>query len=108
MSLEEFIRAIFDTVERSALCELATIISYDETTVKIRVLLYTGAHIDVYFNEQNGTMAYALIEQNMRIYGVDNAGAGWHVHPFDNPDNHFRLSEPMEFSEFLAVVEQQY
>jgi hypothetical protein len=108
VSLEEFIRSIFDTVERSALCELATIISYDETTVKIRELLYADAHIDVYFNERNGTVAYALIEQGMRIYGADNAGAGWHVHPFDDPDSHLRLSEPMEFSKFLAAVAQQY
>lgn len=108
MSLEEFIRSIFDTVERSALCEIATIANLDETSVKIHILLYTDAYVDVYYNEQNGTVAYALIEQNERIYGADNSGAQWHVHPFEHPNHHVRLSGPIEFSTFLAAIEQKY
>jgi hypothetical protein len=40
MKLEEFIRTIFAAAEHSSLCEVATIIALDETTAKLRMLLY--------------------------------------------------------------------
>lgn len=49
MKLEEFIRTIFAAAERSSLCEVVTILTLDETTVKLRVLLYVDAYIDLYY-----------------------------------------------------------
>jgi hypothetical protein len=107
VKLEEFVRTIFTFAERSSLCEIVTIIALDETTVRLRVLLYVDAFIDVYYNERNGTTAYAMIQNNARIFGADNAN-GWHYHPFDNPSSHARLSQPMSFAEFLAMIEQKF
>ncbi len=58
----------------------------DNTIVKIRIyLLKDNKFIDVFYNSYTSTTAYALIENEKRIFGVDNTG-GWHIHPFDDPD----------------------
>jgi len=107
VKLEEFVRTIFAVTERSSLCEVVVIIALDETTVKLRVLLYIDAYLDVYYNERNSTTAYAMIQNGARIFGADNAN-GWHYHPFDNPNSHVRLSQPVSFAEFLTMIEQKF
>lgn len=107
MSLEEFARQVISAAERSAICELVTVIAFTETTIRLRALLYIDAHIDVSFNKRNGTTSYALVANDMRVFGADNAN-GWHFHPFGAPDHHEWLSQPMTFAEFLEHVEQEY
>jgi hypothetical protein len=60
----------------------------------------------VFYNEQTGTTAYALVHQGRRAFGADNTG-GWHVHPFDDPDRHESLPDPMSFAEFVAEIERR-
>ena len=107
MSLEESERQSVAAAERSAICELVTVIGFTETTIRLRVLLYIEAHIDVYFNERNGTTSYVLVAGDARVFGADNAN-GWHYHPFGDPDRHVWLSQAMGFTEFLKQVEQEY
>ena len=107
MSLEEFERLIIATAERSAICELVTVVAFTETTIRLSVLLYIDAHIDIYVNERNGTTSYTLVASDVRVFGADNAN-GWHFHPFGAPDHHEWLSQPMTFAEFLEQVEQEY
>lgn len=57
--------------------------------VKGRVLLEDDRFLQVYFNERTGTTAFALIEDDQRIWGVDYDNLrGWHVHPVAHPDQH--------------------
>ncbi|MBD3251878.1 hypothetical protein GF380_05525 [Candidatus Uhrbacteria bacterium] len=50
--------------------------------------------LDFYFNEKTGTMAFALIEKQQRIWGIDkDAIRGWHGHPLEKPDTHVELGE---------------
>lgn len=107
MSLEEFEHQIVAAAEMSAICELVTVIAFSETTIRLRVLLYINAHIDVYFNERNGTTSYTLIAGDVRVFGADNAN-GWHYHPFGDPDRHVWLSQAMSFDDFLGQVERHY
>lgn len=107
MRLEEFERLIIGTAERSAICELVTVVAFTETTIRLRVLLYMDVQIDVYFNERNGTTSYALVANGARVFGADNAN-GWHYHPFGDPERHIWLSQAMSFGDFLEQVEQNY
>lgn len=55
-----------------------------------------------YFNEVTGTIAFALIEKQQRIWGVDyDNRRGWHLHPTDNPTDHIGIS-PLSVSEIVA------
>ncbi len=53
-----------------------------------RAYLTLGADqfLEFYFNEKTGTMAFALIEGQRRIWGIDRDNIrGWHLHPLENP-----------------------
>ena len=47
-----------------------------------------------YFNEVTGTTAFALIENQQRIWGVDyDNRRGWHLHPVDDPTKHINTRD---------------
>ncbi|MCS4142570.1 hypothetical protein [Salinibacter ruber] len=72
--------------------------------VRGRVLLKQDRFLQVYFNEETGTTAIALIEDEQRIWGVDYDDLrGWHVHPVDDPDKH-RDIDPMTPSEIVEAL----
>ncbi len=50
--------------------------------------------LEVYFNEKTGTMAFALIGNNKRIWGIDFDNIrNWHEHPLENPVTHQFIPE---------------
>lgn len=101
----EFARAIQDDCTRSDLVVSYEIQILDDTVVKVRVILVVNAFIDVFYNADSGKCSYALIEAGARVFGVDNAFIGWHIHPFDNPGQHVSSTE-VSFAEFLNSVEE--
>lgn len=107
MMLEEFERSVFRAANASALCDIPTIRRLTPASISIRVPLTLGGFVDAFFNEQTGTTAFALIQDDVRVFGADNTG-DWHLHPFDNPERHQELSGEMAFAEFIAAIEKRY
>ena len=65
----------------------------ETVVVKGRVLLENDRFLQVYFNEQTGTIAYALIEDEHRFWGVDyDSLRGWHEHPLNRSAQHRDVS----------------
>jgi len=59
----------------------------------------------VYFNETTGTIAFALIEKQQRVWGIDyDNRRGWHVHPVENPADHVGIA-PMSVSNIIARLQ---
>jgi hypothetical protein len=57
--------------------------------LKGQAILKKGRFLQVYFNEQTGTIAFALIEGERRVWGIDfDNMRGWHSHPIGNPEGH--------------------
>jgi hypothetical protein len=57
--------------------------------VKGRVHLREERFVQIYFNERTGTIAFALIEEGRRVWGMDHdALRGWHEHPLSAPETH--------------------
>ena len=80
----------------------------DSDTLSVRVyLILTAAFIHVFCNITTDKTAFALVEGDQRVFGVDNAKMGWHVHPFDNPAQHVACA-PVQFDEFMSQVEAHY
>lgn len=107
MTLDEFEQLVFEVADRSPICEVPVVRSLTPTTENIRVTLTVGGFVDAFCNEEAGTMAFALIKEDRRIFGADNTG-GWHLHPFEKPEEHQLLSNEMSFAEFVAAVEKRY
>lgn len=106
MSVQDFIHEIYRTAARSPLCGIPSLRRITATAANIRVPVHSDKFIDTFFNEQTGRTAFALIKNNQRIFGADNTG-GWHLHPFDDPQQHIPLNSPLSFAEFLGLLEDQ-
>ncbi len=107
MTLEEFQHEIFECAFNSPLCDIPVVRRISPTSINIRTALTFGNFVDVFFNEETGTTAFALIEKGDRIFGIDNTG-GWHLHPFERPEAHTILGKPMSFAEFLDLIAKYY
>lgn len=104
MTLFEFERQIFAVALASPVCDVPVVVRVTPTSIKLRIEIATGGFIDIFYNEQTGTTAFALIRYGKRIFGADNTG-GWHIHPLENPSRHDPLVTPMSFVDFVAEIE---
>lgn len=65
----------------------------------------TGRFLRVYFNETTGTIAFALISNQQRIWGIDfDNRRGWHVHPVEDPSGHVAI-DPLTVSEIVLLLQ---
>ncbi len=75
-----------------------------------RINAYVSGRIDCflrsYFNETTGTIAFALIEQQQRIWGIDfDNRRGWHRHPLQEPKQHVQI-DPLSVREIMAELQE--
>ncbi len=72
--------------------------------LKGKAILKEGRFLQIYFNEQTGTTAFALIEEGKRIWGIDFDNIrGWHIHPIKNPEGHYEIS-PMRLEDIIRAL----
>lgn len=74
----------------------------DEPVAKIKAIIDSNTLISIFYNAETYKYSYALIRENKRIFGADNA-RNWHIHPFESPDSHIESSE-MSLSDFLDTL----
>ena len=105
MTLEEFEREVYDTTTASSICGIPVVRRQTPSFLNLRVPIGMDQFIDAFFNEVTGTVAFAPVESERRIFGADNTG-DWHLHPFEDPSRHDPLPSAMSFREFVAAVEE--
>jgi len=105
MTLADFIQQVYTVAAASPICGIPVVRRLMPTSLNLRVPLTIDGFVEVFYNEQTGTTAYALIQGDQRVFGADNTG-GWHVHPFDDPARHDPLSDEMSFANFIAAIER--
>ena len=105
MTLAEFERQVYAVAAASPICGVPLLRRLTPTSVNFRLDIATGDFIDVFFNDQTDTLAFAVIRDGKRIYGADNTG-GWHTHPWHRPLSHEALSGAMLFGDFVDAVEK--
>lgn len=104
MDVETFLSSLLD-----ALADRPFVRSVDLDTEAIvirgRILLEQDRFLQVYFNEETGTTAFALIEGEQRIWGIDyDELRGWHEHPVERPSDHQDI-EPMPPADVVEKLE---
>ena len=71
-----------------------------------RVALEKDRLLKVYFNGYTGTTAFAVVEGNRRVWGVDfDRARGWHMHPVGDPKSHLK-TEPKSTKEIIDSLRQ--
>ena len=69
-----------------------------------RAYLREDLFLRFYFNEKTSTVAFALVKDGWRVWGIDRDNRrGWHMHPLENPESHVAIA-PVEVSEILAQL----
>lgn len=79
-----------------------------DITLSLRLHIRPGLFVHAFAGERTGSLYFALIEGNRRIFGIDCEGGEWHQHSFEAPDTHEPLAEgltPKPLLTFLAQVE---
>jgi hypothetical protein len=67
-----------------------------------------GRFLHFYFNSRTGTLAFALIEDERRIWGIDfDNRRGWHLHPIEDPAEHVVI-EPMSVREVVMALQDAF
>lgn len=69
------------------------ILLQSEKSLKANFRFSSKLFLAVRYNSRNGRMDFALIKNNRRIFGYDNLKQ-WHVHPYENPDEHVPCEKP--------------
>jgi hypothetical protein len=93
----DLLRALADT-ELFERVDLSTEGSIVEGYAYVRDDLF----VRFYFNQCTQTIAFALIEEKQRVWGIDRDNRrGWHLHPVDDPKDHVAI-EPLSVSEIVA------
>jgi len=76
--------------------------------IKGRVSMKKGRFLQIYLNEKTGTIAFALIEAERRIWGVDsNNMSGWHMHPVEKPEEHIDC-QPMSAETLVEQIKKAW
>ena len=73
---------------------------------RARLRLRREGFVDLYYNAETGSISFAYIERGRRRFGANNMKIGWHLHPFDEPEEH-RPSAPVTVREFLELLAQE-
>lgn len=81
-------------------------ITIDELVVKGRIQIARDLFLAVYYNEQKGTTAFALIEQEQRVWGIDyDKAMKWHRHPLRDTEKHEPIA-PQTIPEIIVELKQ--
>ncbi len=88
LTLPQFVEMVCRICDQSNLVISYDVRVMDNAVAKTRVFLAVEAFIDAYYNPASDGCSYALVQSGRRVYGADNAFVGWHIHPFESPDDH--------------------
>lgn len=78
-------------------------------TIKGRAFLKKEPYfMEIYYNEQTETMAFALINNDKRIWGIDYDNIRrWHEHPVEDPSTHKSISNK-NIAEIVSELKNVY
>lgn len=79
-----------------------------DQTLSLRLYIRPDLFVQVFLGELTGSLYFALIEGEQRIFGIDRESGEWHLHPYEAPYRHEPLPEnlePQPLLRFLSRVE---
>jgi len=80
-----------------------------DSTLSLRLNIRPDLFVHVFIGEMTGSLYFALIEGNQRIFGIDREADHWHCHPFEKPHKHQHFSPglgPKPLLAFMSRVEK--
>ncbi|MBN1873158.1 MAG: hypothetical protein JXA33_02940 [Anaerolineae bacterium] len=95
----ELLRAL-TTLELVGPVDLST----DGPVAQGHIYVRADFFVRFYFNQITQTVAFALIKENRRVWGIDrDSRRDWHLHPVGNPGNHIVIA-PLSVTDIVAQL----
>jgi hypothetical protein len=105
MDVSQFLLLLLKRLSELEFVEKVDIVT-EVFILKCRAILKNNRFLQVYFNELTGTIAFALIENDKRIWGIDYDNMrGWHLHPTENPETHQNI-EKKTIDEIIKLLSE--
>ena len=93
-----------EALERVWFVKLLEVTQYTDRVLLLRLHIRSGLFVQAFLSEVSGSLYFALIEGDRRIYGIDREAGEWHVHPYEAPDTHEMLCEGLEPKPLLTAL----
>ncbi len=91
MDINQFLVSLLHSLSKLDFVEKVDIHT-EAFILKGRAILKRNRFLQIYFNEQTGTTALALVEEDKRIWGIDYDNIrGWHLHPIESVEAHLDI-----------------
>jgi hypothetical protein len=104
VDVKAFADALLPALSRTKLFERVTL-QADGPVADGHAYVHGNLYLRFYYNESTGTMAFALIEEKQRIWGIDTDNRrGWHLHPLGDPTQHVKI-EPLSVHEIVDQLD---
>lgn len=68
-------------------------VEHTDITLSLRLHIRPGLFVQIFYGERTGSLYFALIEGNRRVFGIDRQHEHWHLHPFGATETHQPLDE---------------
>jgi hypothetical protein len=107
--IEELRSEALEAVEKTWFIHSLLVVDQTDQTISLRLVIRSNLFVQAYLGELSGSLYFALIEKNQRIFGIDRVFGNWHIHPYGSPFEHKPLDEGLEpkpLFTFLARVEK--
>lgn len=86
-SIEGFLLSLEKISKDSRIRELK-VIEKTKSILKARLYFSDDIFVQVYVNIRRPKKSYAVIVNDIRIFGKDYVFGLWHLHPFESPQKH--------------------
>lgn len=80
-------------------------IDHTDVTLSLRLHIRPGLFVQVFAGEITGTISFALIDGNSRIFGLDYHRGRWHLHPYGQVTEHKAFDSPLAPTPLYAFLE---
>ena len=92
LSTREFYQKLLENLNQHFPKYTINLIELNSLRFKARIH-HAPLFLDVFYAANTGKISFAIIQNNQRVLGFDNLN-GWHVHPFEDPNQHVPIPEP--------------
>lgn len=107
-SIEELRFEVYEALERTWFLQTVEENEHTDISLSLRLYIRPGLFIQLFCGQRTGSLFFALVENNERVFGMDRERGQWHMHPFRDPASHQSVTEdvgPRPLFKFLAMVE---
>jgi hypothetical protein len=71
VTLNEFEQDVFAVALASRVCGIPIVRRLTASSITLRLDVSTGGFVDAFYNEQTGTLGFALVRDARRVFGAD-------------------------------------